>query len=165
MLAQLRRPRRKARKNLSPSPRTQRQPQCTRQHSLMIFPRSTLAFSQFQPLLSRCARCLPSKSRVLILLRTLFLSLRSFRRSPRLFSMICGLFLQNTGGGGGSHLAVHESPATNHKSRQSLSFVSLVVQIVFPGIPFLRIICVARGCGVSDLLPFSAIPVPVDGPA
>src|SRR5882762_3431173 len=62
--------------------------------------RSTLALSPFQPLLSRCARCLPSKSRVLTLLRTLFLSLRSFRCSPRLFSIICGLFVQNTGGMG-----------------------------------------------------------------
>ena len=64
--------------------------------------RSTLVSAPFQPLLSRCARCLPSKSRVLTLLRTLFLSLRSFRRSPRLFSAACGLFLQNTRGGGGS---------------------------------------------------------------
>jgi hypothetical protein len=62
--------------------------------------RLTLAFAPFQPLLSRGARCLPSKSRVVRLLRTLFLSWRSFRRSPRLFSIACGLFLQNTGGVG-----------------------------------------------------------------
>ena len=62
--------------------------------------RLTFAFAPFQPLLSRCARCLPSKSRVLTLLRTLFLSLPSFRRSPRLFSITCGLFVQNTGGVG-----------------------------------------------------------------
>jgi len=64
--------------------------------------RSTLVSAPFQPLLSRCARCLPSKSRVLTLLRTLLLSLHSFRRSPRLFSVTCGLFLQNTGGVGTS---------------------------------------------------------------
>src|SRR6267154_6067648 len=64
--------------------------------------RSTLVSAPFQPLLSRCARCLPSKSRVLTLLRTLLLSLHSFRRSPRLFSITCGLFLQNTGGVGTS---------------------------------------------------------------
>ena len=61
--------------------------------------RLTLAFAPFQPFPSRCVRCLPSKPRVLTLLRTLFLSLRSFRRSPRLFSAACGLFVQNTGGG------------------------------------------------------------------
>jgi hypothetical protein len=44
----------------------------------------------------------PSKPRVLMPLRSLFLSLRSFRLSPRLFSVACGLFLQNTGGGGTS---------------------------------------------------------------
>jgi len=64
--------------------------------------RLSLASAPFQPLPSRRARCLPSKSRVLTLLRTLFLSLRSFRRSPRLFSIACGLFLQNTGGWGTS---------------------------------------------------------------
>jgi len=60
----------------------------------------TLASTSFQPLLSRGAPCLSSKSRVLTLLRTLFLSLHSFRRSPHLFSTACGLFLQNTGGMG-----------------------------------------------------------------
>jgi hypothetical protein len=63
---------------------------------------STLAFAPFQSLLSRCAPCVASKSRVLTLLRTLFLSLRSFRRPPRLFSIACGLFVQNTGGVGTS---------------------------------------------------------------
>jgi hypothetical protein len=62
--------------------------------------RLTLAFAPFQPFLSRRARRHPSKSCVLTLLRTLFLSLRSFRPSPRLFSIACGLFLQNTGGVG-----------------------------------------------------------------
>src|SRR5882724_2169763 len=60
----------------------------------------TLTSASFQPLLSRGAPCLSSKSRVLKLLRTLFLSLHSFRRSPHLFSTACGLFLQNTRGGG-----------------------------------------------------------------
>ena len=64
--------------------------------------RMTLAFAPFQPPLAPCARCFPSKPRVLTLLRTLFLSWRSFRRSPRLFSIACGLFLQNTGGWGTS---------------------------------------------------------------
>ena len=163
--AQLRRPRRKARKNLPPTAN----PAPTTMHSPTLandFPsRSTRAFSLSQPLLSHCAPCLPNKPRVLIPLRTLFLSLRSFRRSPRLFSIACGLFLQNTGGWGCSHLAVQESPVTNHKSRQPLA-------LCFPGLmhgfsrnPFLKMICVAGGCGVSDLLPLSAIPVPVDGPA
>src|SRR5713101_2031249 len=39
------------------------------------------------------------KSRRIIPLRTLFLSLRSFSRSNRLFSTTSGLFLQNTRGG------------------------------------------------------------------
>jgi len=64
--------------------------------------RLTVAFAPFRLLLSHCARCLPSKSPVLILLRTLFLSLHSFRHSPRLFSIACGLFSQNTGGVGTS---------------------------------------------------------------
>ncbi len=64
--------------------------------------RLNLTFAPFQRILCRCARCLTSKSRVLTLLRTLFLSLRYFRRSPRLFSITCGLFLQNTGGVGTS---------------------------------------------------------------
>src|SRR6267142_150314 len=113
--AQLRRPRRKARKNLPPTAN----PAPTTMHSPTLandFPsRSTRAFSLSQPLLSRCARRLPNKPRVLILLRTLFLSLRSFRRSPRLFSIICGLFLQNTGGGGVALIlpfTSHQSPIT-----------------------------------------------------
>jgi len=40
--------------------------------------RLTLAFAPFQPLLSCCARCFPSKSRVLRPLRTLFLSCALF---------------------------------------------------------------------------------------
>ena len=85
------------------SPRTQRQPQCTRQRSLMIFPTAWPSPSQrFSHFFLAAAPCLPCKPCVLRLLRTLFLSLHSFRRSPRLFSIACGLFLQNTGGWGAS---------------------------------------------------------------
>jgi hypothetical protein len=84
--------------------------------------RSTLVSAPFQPLLSRCARCLPSKSRVLTLLRTLLLSLHSFRRSPGLFSIICRLFLQNTGGVGTS--------ATSPRS--------LRLPVLHAGLPVLR---------------------------
>jgi len=69
------------------------------------------------PILSVCAPCLrglpagflpgsisaghlAGKSCVVILLRALFLSLRFFQRSHRLFSIACSLFLQNTRGGG-----------------------------------------------------------------
>jgi len=96
----LRRPRRRARKNLAesanPAPTTMHSPTIANNFSFRL----TLAFVPFQPLTSYCARCLPSKSRVLTLLRTLFLSLHSFRLSPRLFSIACGLFVQNTGGVG-----------------------------------------------------------------
>ncbi len=98
----LRRARRKARKHLPPTAN----PALTTMHSSTLANDfsfcPTLASASFQPLSSRCSRCLPSKPRVLTLLRTLFLSLHSFRLSPRLFSIACGLFLQNTGGGGTS---------------------------------------------------------------
>jgi hypothetical protein len=102
---------------------------------------STLAFAPFHPLLSRYAPCLASKSRVLKLLRTLFLSLRSFRRPPRLFSTACGLFVQNTGGVGASVT----SPLA------PLSFAFFLSPLCFHGLtncfsrnPFLlRNICVA----------------------
>src|SRR5882757_9207902 len=73
--AQLRRPRRKARKNrpptANPAPATMHSPTLAND-----FPsRSTLAFSPFQPLLSHFAPCLPNKPRVLTRLQTLFLSL------------------------------------------------------------------------------------------
>src|SRR6267154_2700628 len=84
----------------------------------------TLASASFQPLLSCCARCFPSKSRVLRPLRTLFLSWRSFRRSPRLFSMPCGLFPQNTGGWGTS--------ATSPLS--ALSFALFLSPLCFHGL-------------------------------
>jgi len=80
----------------NPAPTTMHQP--TPANGFSFCP--TLASASFQLLLSCCARCFACKSRVLTLLRTLFLSLRSFRRSPRLFSIACGLFLQNTGGVG-----------------------------------------------------------------
>ena len=96
----LRRARRKARKHLPPTAN----PALTTMHSSMLANDfsfcPTLASASFQLLFSRCSRCLPTKPRVLILLRTLFLSLPSFQRSTRLFSIICGLFAQNTGGVG-----------------------------------------------------------------
>src|SRR5205807_63953 len=76
-----------------PAPTTMHSPTLANDFSFRL----TLAFASFQPLLSRCARCLSSKPCVLRALRTLFLSLLSFRRSPRLFSIACRLFLQNTG--------------------------------------------------------------------
>src|SRR5882757_1083333 len=96
----LRRARRKARKHLPPTAN----PVLTTMHSSTLANDfsfcPTLASASFQPLPSRGAPCLSSKSRVLKLLRTLFLSWHSFRRSPHLFSTACGLFLQNTGGMG-----------------------------------------------------------------
>jgi len=62
--------------------------------------RLNLAFPPFRPNSSQCAPCVRRNSRILISLRALFLSLRSFQRSPRLFSIVCSLFLQNTRGGG-----------------------------------------------------------------
>jgi len=64
----------------------------------MIFPTAWPSPSQrFSHFFLAAAPCLPCKPCVLRLLRTLFLSLHSFRRSPRLFSIACGLFVQNTG--------------------------------------------------------------------
>jgi len=69
--------------------------------------RSTLAFAPVHSIFPRRARSprlsagpLADKSRVLTLLRTLFLSLRSFSRPHRLFSTACGLFCKNTRVGG-----------------------------------------------------------------
>src|SRR5712671_5315085 len=62
----------------------------------------------------------PANSFVCIYLPPLALSLRSFSRSHPLFSAIYGLFLQNTGGGGGSLLAFTLPDATlpaSHLSR------------------------------------------------
>ncbi len=112
--------------------------------------RLILAFAPFQPILSRRARRHPSKSRVVIALRTLFLSLRSFRPSPRLFSIICGLFLQNTGGVG--YLC--------HISALSIIICLFLSPLCFHGLtncfsrnPFILItICVApRGVGSALL--------------
>ena len=67
----------------------------------MIFPPAWPSPSQrFTHFFLAAAPCLPCNSCVLRLLRTLFLSLHSFRRLPRLFSIACGLFVQNTGGVG-----------------------------------------------------------------
>src|SRR6266404_1006539 len=113
--------------------------------------RWTLAFAPFQPILSRCVRCFPSKSLVLTLLRTLFLSLPSFRRSPRLFSIACGLFVQNTGGVG--YLC--------DISALSVIICLFLSPLCFHGLtncfsrnPFILItICVAPRCGVRAPLP------------
>jgi len=54
-------------------------------------------------------------------LRTLEISLRSFSTSRPLFSIVCGLFLQNTGGMGvGRGSAVYCSPLTDHGHRTTL---------------------------------------------
>jgi hypothetical protein len=73
-----------------------------------------------------------------IVLRTLFLSCRSFPNSNPLFSTVCRLFSQNTGGMGTCASAVHKSQATNHESRRFCwPFVFMVLQIAFPASPFL----------------------------
>src|SRR5882762_669766 len=64
--------------------------------------RLTLASAPFQPLLPHCVSRLRGKSFILINLRTLILSCRSFCNFRPFFSIACGLFLQNTGGGGTS---------------------------------------------------------------
>jgi len=61
--------------------------------------RLTLASAPFQPLLPRVSR-LRDKSSILISLRTLILSCRSFCNSRPFFSIACGLFVQNAGGWG-----------------------------------------------------------------
>jgi hypothetical protein len=117
---------------------------------------STLAFAPFQSLLSRCAPCVAGKSRVLTLLRTLFLSLRSFRRPPRLFSIACGLFVQNTGGVGASVTSPLSAPACSCRRVSALSFaffchafVFMALQIAFPATPFFcETSALPPGCGV-----------------
>src|SRR6267154_6201561 len=64
--------------------------------------RLTLASAPFQPLLPHCASRLRDKPSILISLRALILSCRSFSNSRLLFSITCGLFVQDTGGGGTS---------------------------------------------------------------
>ena len=93
--------------------------------------RLTLVSARFQPLLSRCARCRPRKTRVLTLLRTLFLSLRSFRRAPRLFSTACGLFVQNTGGVGylSNSLRALRAPLRYHLPLFCRPFIFINLQI------------------------------------
>jgi len=149
----------------SPRPRTQRRPQCTRQHSLMIFPPARPApLTVSAPSFLTALLASPNKPSVLILLRTLFLSLLSFCRSPRLFSIACGLFLQNTGGGVAPVLPFtsHQPRITNHVSRSPLFLWSY--KLFFPQ-SFLKIICVASGCGVSEPSSLLCDPCAVDGPA
>ena len=50
----------------------------------------------------RCLRFTMHKSRIFIRLRALLLSSRSFSHALPLFSIVCGLFLQNTRVGGTS---------------------------------------------------------------
>src|SRR6267154_1276214 len=62
--------------------------------------RLTLASTPFQALLPHCVSRLRDKSSILISLRTLILSCRSFCDARPFFSIACGLFVQNTGGVG-----------------------------------------------------------------
>ncbi len=119
----------------------------------------TLASASFQPLLSCCARCFPSKSRVLGPLRTLFLSCRSFRRSPRLFSISCELFLQNTGGWGTSATSPRLSVII------CLFFVaplfSWSYKLLFPQVFYFdNYLRCPPGCGVPRSSPNSVYSVP-----
>ena len=82
------------------------------------------------------------KSRRIIPLRTLFLSLRSFPRSNRLFSIACGLFLQNTRGGGTS---------------ASLPFGINNIQPFFP----LPVANVATGFSIFEFRPISVGSAPL----
>jgi len=132
-------------------PRTQRQPQMPLANTRQDFPSLDFSpshsFSRFFALRS----LLPSKSRVLILLADSFSPLCAlFGRSPRfVFNDLRTLFAKTPGGGGGSRLPVHESPATNHKPRQSLA-------LCFPGEPSsqLCVHCAGRwsGCLKMNLL-------------
>jgi|SRR5882762_2320693 len=125
-----------------------------------------LASASFQSLLSCCARCFPSKSSVLRPLRTPFPSWRSFRRSPRLFSIICGLFLQNTGGGGYPcdmsapsaplryHLPFFAPPLFSSTYKSPSSYVDLqhslfssTYKSLFPQLLCIRIYTKRRGVG------------------
>src|SRR6267154_1268972 len=60
------------------------------------------ASAPFQPLLPHRVSRLRDKSPILISLRALILSCRSFCKSNPFFSIACGLFVQNTGGMGTS---------------------------------------------------------------
>jgi hypothetical protein len=62
--------------------------------------RHSLCSSPLPPLLPRLPVALRGKSRLFILLRTLFRSCALFSRSRPLFSIACGLFCKNTRGGG-----------------------------------------------------------------
>ena len=102
----------------------------------------TLASTSFQPLLSRGAPCLSSKSRVLTLLRTLFLSLHSFRRSPHLFSTACGLFLQNTGGMGYlCDISAPSAPLRYHLPLSCGPFIFIHLQIPSRRASIYNILC------------------------
>jgi hypothetical protein len=81
---------------------------------LRILPVATGVWGAYFQLSTLClcasvANPVPKSCRV-IFLRTLCLSLRSFSHSLPLFSIACRLFLQNTGGGGGSGCSRHSDP-------------------------------------------------------
>src|SRR5258708_1801290 len=82
---------------------------------------SLLRHSPYMPSRPLCPRCLRGKSHVFSGLQPLCRSLRSLRSfsHPRpLFSIVCRLFSQNTGGVG-SAPSVYKPPVTDHGSRHS----------------------------------------------
>src|SRR6267142_194694 len=113
-----------------------------------FFSRLTLAFAPFQPLLPHCVNRLRNKPSILISLRALILSCRSFCKSNPFFSTACRLFVQNTRGGGFPQL--HVAPLQINLSL--LCFHDLTN--CFSRNPFiLNIICVAPpvwGCVLSN---------------
>src|SRR6266481_6043726 len=109
--------------------------------------RLTLASAPLQPLLPHCASRLRDNPSILISLRALILFCRSFCNSNPFFSIACGLFVQNTRGGGVPQL--HVAPLQINLS--PLCFHGLTN--CFSRNPFiLNIICVAPrvwGCALS----------------
>src|SRR5882762_875144 len=80
------------------------------------------------------------------------------------FNSLRTLFAKHRGWG---WLPSCRSRVTSHESQ-----ITSAARLCFPGRtncfsrnPFFENHLRSRGCGLSDLLPFSAIPVPVDGPA
>src|SRR6266850_3244595 len=97
--------RREAREEPPPSTLTDHPAPTTMQTSTLSIDfsfRLTLASASFEPFPYRRASRLCGKSSILISLRALILSCRSFCNSRPFFSIACGLFVQNTGGGGTS---------------------------------------------------------------
>jgi hypothetical protein len=100
--------------------------------------RSTLAFTPFQSFLSRFDSRLRSNSCILTSLRTLFLSLRSFWRSRRLFSIACALFGKNTRGMG--YLCDFSALFASQRYHLLLGFApplfSYSYELLFPQLPY-----------------------------